>query len=99
MQAYRFARSQVKIPPMINHPALAALDRVRDHSLMCMGYDKAKIMGQLSAYLRYMNKSPNGGYSMRKIVSAKTHHLGFPYDIPRSADRARRLWIDQRNVM
>ncbi len=53
------------------HPALAALERVRDRDLSGMGFDRARDFGVLGSYMQMMNRGKSGGYRPAWIVAAK----------------------------
>ncbi len=53
------------------HPALQAMQRLRDRYLGSMGFDRARKMGLLGSYMEMMNRGGSGGYRKEWIVAAK----------------------------
>lgn len=53
------------------HSALVALQRLRDRTLIGLGFDRAAEFGLLGSYMQMMNRGKSGGYSRRAIAAAK----------------------------
>lgn len=51
--------------------AFAAVQRMKDAAVRCIGFNRAREMGLLGSYMEMMNRGGSGGYSKRDIVAAK----------------------------